>query len=204
MIGKPIEPSSESARRDNRKLALKAARRMFVDAGYAAFSMRSVAQELGISLGHLQHFFASKDDLLSEMLSLTAGEYRRNFKKIQRKRGFDPRVQLEDAVDYLVNDVTNKQVSKFFIELWPITGRNPLAFGLLQECFRENLAEFSSFVRNAKPDLSDALVESLSIQILALIDGLLIYNHTIRPAAVDIARLKADAVKTILAVIDAA
>jgi AcrR family transcriptional regulator len=47
---------------------LRAAKRVFVRNGGAAFSARGVAKEAKVSLGAVQHFFPSKNDLLAAML----------------------------------------------------------------------------------------------------------------------------------------
>ncbi|MCA8893865.1 MAG: TetR family transcriptional regulator, partial [Amphiplicatus sp.] len=44
---------------------LETARTILVRDGHAGLSMRKVAQESGIALGHLQHFFATREALLN-------------------------------------------------------------------------------------------------------------------------------------------
>jgi AcrR family transcriptional regulator len=48
------------------------ARRTLVDQGYDDVSLRGVAERLGITLGNLQYYFRTRDDLLLEVVRLEA------------------------------------------------------------------------------------------------------------------------------------
>lgn len=55
----------------------EAALRLTVDEGLEAVTMRRVAAEAGVSLGQVQHYFASKDELLMVTLELISEQFTR-------------------------------------------------------------------------------------------------------------------------------
>lgn len=63
---------------DERRAALaEAVWRLMVDEGLEAVSMRRVATAAGVSLGQVQHYFASKDELLMVALELVGDQFTR-------------------------------------------------------------------------------------------------------------------------------
>ena len=59
----------KTAKGEERREAIQAAaRRMLLDEGYAGVSLRRIATNLGISVGNLQYYFHTKDDLVESVL----------------------------------------------------------------------------------------------------------------------------------------
>lgn len=56
---------------------LQTAALLFTEKGYAAVSMRDVANELGISVGNLTYHYPKKDDLVQEVAALHQESYRK-------------------------------------------------------------------------------------------------------------------------------
>ena len=55
---------------DSRKLILDTAARLFRDDGYAAVSLRTLAARCGMKAGSLYYHFASKDEIVAEVLRI--------------------------------------------------------------------------------------------------------------------------------------
>ena len=61
--------TSRSAKGEERREAIEAAaRRMLLDEGYAGVSLRRIATRLGISVGNLQYYYPTKDDLVESVI----------------------------------------------------------------------------------------------------------------------------------------
>lgn len=73
------EPAGRKGAR-RRAEVLAEARRVLVDDGYDRFVMREIAAGLGITLGNLQYYFASRDDLLEAVIR---AEFDRNQGDVQ-------------------------------------------------------------------------------------------------------------------------
>ena len=60
---------AKSSKGEERREAIEtAARRMLLDDGYAGVSLRKIATQLGISVGNLQYYFSTKDDLVEAVI----------------------------------------------------------------------------------------------------------------------------------------
>ena len=60
---------AKSSKGEERREAIEAAaRRMLLDEGYAGVSLRRIATKLGISVGNLQYYFPTKDDLVESVI----------------------------------------------------------------------------------------------------------------------------------------
>ncbi|WP_285320858.1 TetR/AcrR family transcriptional regulator [Pseudarthrobacter sp. lyk4-40-TYG-27] len=183
---------------NGRKEAIvQAARSLFVSEGYSAFSMRSVAKSQGISLGHLQHFFHTKTDLLWAILEYTTETYVRAYESFIRSLPDSPEERFRGVVQYLLDDVRNAEVTAFFVEWWPVTLRDASARELLRRLYKRNMDDFSRFIGDARPDLAPWKVQSLALQVMALIDGILIYCHTESPSDAEFSRVTEEVAATI-------
>ena len=190
------EPTT-AQKADNRALALEAARRLFIDEGYAAFSMRKVARAIGISQGHLQHFFPTREDLVSAMLEQTAEHYSSIYQTLFGDVEGHGLARFEGVVRFLVQDITNREMTNFFIELWPMTAHNETASTMLRDIYRRNCEGFARVVQELWPTAPAEEVHDMSLQILALIDGLILYCHSARPDGAMLSRAQQRAMRTI-------
>ncbi len=90
-------PSTERGRR-TRDALVTAARRVFETRGYAATRMQDVAAEAGVSHGTVYTWFASKDELLSEVTHSIVGEVVDASRERPREvSGVDPYERLASA-----------------------------------------------------------------------------------------------------------
>jgi AcrR family transcriptional regulator len=178
-------------------VAIETARRLFIEDGYAAFSMRKVARAIGISQGHLQHFFPTREDLVNAMLDQTAAHYIGIYEAALSRTEGDAVARFEDVVNYLIEDITNSEMTHFFLELWPLTAHSEKARAMLPQIYRRNYAGFANVVLDIRPELSQQAAQDIALQILALIDGLILFCHSARPDADALARAQQGAKKTI-------
>lgn len=182
---------------DNRALALEAARRLFIEEGYAAFSMRKVARAIGISQGHLQHFFPTREDLVSAMLEQTAHHYSEIYETLLVGVEGQGLARFEGVVRFLVQDITNREMTNFFFELWPMTAHNEMASTMLRDIYRRNCEGFAQVIQELWPTATEEDVQDMSLQILALIDGLILYYHSARPDDAMLERVQRRTMETI-------
>jgi AcrR family transcriptional regulator len=192
---------SPSTKANNRDLAMEAARRLFIDEGYAAFSMRKVARAIGISQGHLQHFFPTREDLVNAMLEQTAAHYIKVYETVLVGSEASGVTRFESVIEFLVQDITNREITNFFFELWPMTAHNETASVMLRGIYRRNCEGFAQVVKEVRPDLAPDDVQDISLQILALIDGLILYNHSVAPDPAALARVQRRAIGTIIQIV---
>lgn len=77
-----------------------AARRMFVEKGYAATRTRDIAREAGINLSMLNYYFRSKENLFEQVML----ESFSNFIAVIRAELDDPHTSLEEKITLFANN----------------------------------------------------------------------------------------------------
>lgn len=66
----PPPPLAQAPVHESRRLILDTAARLFREEGYAATSLRDIAGECGIKAGSIYYHFASKDEIVGEVLRI--------------------------------------------------------------------------------------------------------------------------------------
>jgi AcrR family transcriptional regulator len=169
--------SAESNRPDRGiERVLKAARTVFVRGGGASFSARGVAKEAGVSLGAVQHFFRTKNELLAGTLEHVLADFRREYDVLQAALPFNPEARLLGAIDILVADVWRQESRQFFFGLYALSGHNEFAQCLVNEVYEHHRRRLAQYLGAARPRLSERRCLDLALQIAALIEGLMIYT----------------------------
>ncbi len=120
-----VEPGS-----DSRRLILDTAARLFRDEGYAAVSLRDIAGECGMKAGSLYYHFASKDEIVAEVLRIGV---ERTFEHVRRAvmelpPDADPELLLRAAV---------RAHLRAMLELHDYTSANVRIFGQVPAAVRE-------------------------------------------------------------------
>ncbi|PRW62322.1 TetR family transcriptional regulator [Actinopolyspora mortivallis] len=90
----PEEPRSGSGRRAQ---LLSIAARLFAEQGFTATTVREIAEQAGILSGSLYHHFASKEEMVDEILRSYLGAQLAAFRRVTEEGG-DPRQELTGLI----------------------------------------------------------------------------------------------------------
>ena len=82
---------------DTRTIILETARRLFIQQGYAATSIRQLANEAGIGKATIYHHFKNKEALITTLLAEDVGPIQAVFDAVQA--GQDPRRRIAVAIE---------------------------------------------------------------------------------------------------------
>lgn len=181
---------------------LRAARRVFVRAGGAAYSARGVAKEAGVSLGAVQHFFPTKQKLLAATLEHVLADFRRAYERVEAELPFNAEARLLAVIDTLVEDVWRQDSRKFFFGLYALSCYNGAAGRLVNDVYLHHQRRLAGYLGAARPHLTEQQCLDLALQVGAMIDGLMIYTgpgaRAVRPRA-RLARIVRDSVLRLIA-----
>lgn len=155
---------------------LLAAHRLFVREGGAEFSCRGVAKEAGVSLGAVQHFFPSKDELLAATLEHVLAEIRREYEHLQEELPFSAKARLLGVIDVLVADAWRQDSRRFFLGLHALSCRNAFAERLVSAMCKHHQRRLAGFIGAAAPHLTERQCLDLALQLCAMLDGLTFYT----------------------------
>lgn len=146
--------------------------------GLDAVSLRQVATEAGVSMGRVQHYFATKDEMLSFAFR-TVGE------RVRRRIGAaaaaveqppTPRSLLRAM---LLEMLPLSAQSRFEAPVWVATLGKAVVAPEVAAPLREDARRFTDFVaeqiRAARGDCADDTAQRDAQTLLALVDGLMVH-----------------------------
>ena len=156
---------------------LLAARRLLAAEGYAGLSMRRVAQESGMSLSNVQHYYASKDVLVEALLLYIMDVFQAKMDSIAL--GMIGRPQVErflTTVDMFLEEITDPVMHAVFFEIWALASRHPFASALMGKMMARERKAIYGLIRGLNPALSDEQTMQRSVLIVAQIQGLMLFR----------------------------
>ena len=149
---------------------LGAASRLLVENGYHKLSMRSVASAAGMSLGNLQHYYSTKEELVTQMITHAIDGYIQYFEDI-RSKAETPDEEFADLVGLVMRDLNNRETTVFFPEIWSIANHEPRFNAALDALYTSWRAILGRAIAQVNPDLEPAQVTRLALFVSSSIEG---------------------------------
>jgi AcrR family transcriptional regulator len=177
---KIVEPEGRARRSfskkppDIRQLELiQATCRCLSRQGAAETSVRTIADEAGLSLGMVRHHFNSKDELLAATLQHLSNEYQVDLRKAAAAAPKDPEEQLRAFIfASLSSEAQEPAYVKIRFLFWELARTNPVVRRVhdrIYKRFRRQLHLVLSGVARAKNSPADTKL--LTAVIMALLKG---------------------------------
>jgi AcrR family transcriptional regulator len=172
------KPSSTTEKGLGRAQAvLQAARRLLAEQGYAGLSMRRVAQDAGMTLSNVQHYYASKDLLLEALLLTTMNEFQAKMDRIAAEMRDRPRLdRFLSTVDMFLEEITDPVTHALFFEIWALASRNPFASTLMDLMMERERKTVYHLIKGLNPAISDEAYRERAILMVAQIEGLMLFR----------------------------
>lgn len=148
---------------------LNAAENILIDSGYHNLSMRKVAGKAGISVGNLQYYFPSKEDLIEALLNNVIQDYLNIFDEI-RHHG-TPKEQFTHMIEQIVKDLNTKRTTIFFPELWSLANHEKNINKFMDAMYGKYRGVLASVICEINPALSKQQAKRLSIFISSSLEG---------------------------------
>lgn len=149
---------------------LDAAVTVLIEHGYHNLSLRRVADEAGLRLGNLQHYFPTKDALVQAMLDRVIEGYLARFSRIQ-SRGLDPEAEFLKIIETVFLDLNTRRTTVFFPELWSLANHDPGIAVHMEQMYERYREALGASIARLNPALSVAEVKRLGLFISASIEG---------------------------------
>ena len=178
---------------------IRAARDILIRTGYHGFTMRAVAAECEISVGNLNYYYASKADLLADLLEIVIEGYLADFDDILSESDPQtPEQALEGVIRFIIADLGTRETTVFFPELWALANHDANASKRMHELYAKARLVFDDLIPKINPALSKSEVRQVSLFLSASLEGLTIFVGHKKPWAKDRQRLSNIAAKGLL------
>ncbi len=152
---------------------LAAAREIFAAEGYAGLSMRGVAARVKVSLSTVQHYYQDKDTLVEAVLLYMIDDYRMRLEQLaQTMTSASQLDRLSAAMDLLLADTQQPEVSSVFVEIWSLANRSAVAANIVRKVRIREQKEFLRLIQGLLPGFSEREYEMRAALMIAQIEGL--------------------------------
>ena len=154
---------------------LAAARELLAGDIGEQFTLRNVADHVGMRVSHLQYYFATKGDLVRALLASVAADYSAKTTEVLAQVPNTPTARFMAWIDYLLLDCWDPRTRHFFIRLWGLVESEDANSGqLLQEFYATDIAEIARLLQDLSPHLSDDLRLRRAAIIAGMVEGMML------------------------------
>lgn len=156
---------------------LQAARRLLAAEGYAGLSMRRVAQDAGMGLSNLQHYYGSKEQLLEALLLSTMDAFQAKMDRIAVAMADRPQVErFLTTVDMYLDEITEPTTHAVFFEIWALASRHPFASSLMGRMMGRERRAVYGLIHGLDPAIGEVETMERAVLIVAQIQGLMLFR----------------------------
>ncbi len=153
---------------------LRCARRVLREHGAAGFSVRKVSQAAGISLGHLQHYFATRADLLRAVLVDMEQRFHDHYKASISVIA-EPVERLDACAEFILGDEVATFAAPLLREFWSLARRDEEIAESLDDFYTGFRLFTCRIVRDANPALDEQAALQISSALIGALSGAFIY-----------------------------
>jgi len=182
---------------------LEVARRLFTEGGYGEMTMRRIAEQMGISLSNVQHYFPSREKLLRALLESVMNSYDPAYEEIRNRPG-PPQEKLVAVVRYLLADSSKGETERLFVEIWSLATRDPIAREIFDNMYAHHRRNLAGIVAEVNPALPENQVQMRAALVAMQIEGLMLLISDSKPQHAELAGIEDECVAAILRIVEAA
>ncbi|MFS8980980.1 MULTISPECIES: TetR/AcrR family transcriptional regulator [Cupriavidus] len=148
---------------------------VLIAAGYAGYTINRVANDAGIRLSTLQHYFSTREALLRATLEEVAKRYFERFRGLAENRNRSPQARLEAIIDDAFAEFAKPGMPAALFESWGLALHEPFARDVVVEVQKQFTRLFANLVGELNPELSMEERELRGTLIVSSCEGLVIF-----------------------------
>jgi AcrR family transcriptional regulator len=157
---------------------------IFVRDGYAQFSARKVAKELGISLNNLQHYCGNTENLCRQMIKAKLGHFVKAVNHLVENASAEtPMERLAVAIRENSSATFDTETGKFFFQMGALASHDESIKDLMVSQYNHFLTGFCQLITEINPQLPADKVRTYAALIATQIEGVFFYQDQLSPTS---------------------
>lgn len=152
-----------------REQILDAAAAILIGEGYAGFSVRKVAERLGMRLSNVQYYFAAPGEIVSALFAREMDRAHRAFESSGSR-------DLETLIGMLLDGQDDADNCRLFWELWALSARDPDTAAIMARFYDGYRRAIEDLIRRAAPAIPPAHRRRRALLLMAMIEGLSLFR----------------------------
>ncbi len=169
---------------------LDAARDIFMEQGYSSLTMRKVAARANISIGNLNYYYRTKEDLLRDLLEYVINPYLDEFERVRKQAGMSPEKQIRAVLGFWLDDLETPETTGFFPECWALSNHNTFVAELVDNLYIKARQSLNELIPQINPTLTQKESEQIALYMCASMEGLTIFAGHGKPWSTQLQQLK--------------
>ncbi len=153
-----------------------AAAEVFMRDGYADFSARKVAKELGISLSNLQHYCGNTDDLCFQMIKSKLEYYTARSQDTYACTTMTPMDKFALVMRENISATYSDFTARLFFQMGALATQDERIREVMIDQYEIFLDLLKNLIRQINPNLGSASVQTYSGLIATMIEGNFFYQ----------------------------
>ncbi|GAA4776858.1 MULTISPECIES: TetR/AcrR family transcriptional regulator [Streptomyces] len=158
---------------------LDAAERLLSASGGAQLTLRAVADEAGVRLGHLQHYFPSRAELVAALLDRVLET---SLARIAERTGPSAGADPASVLDAVLGDHDDAALVRLFTEVWSMAAHDPAAAAAVRSFYAGYVARLTGIVRHRVPGLGEAAARARAEVFVMTAEGSALFRSGIAGA----------------------
>lgn len=158
-------------------MLLEAAEQVLVTSGNATATMRNFAAAAHVSIGHLQHYFPTRSDLMQAVLQRVLHRslaWMRETTGIDLDAGSEGPVSRDDSgriVAAIMHLQTDPAVVRLYVEIWAMAASDEEIAAVLREFYREYLRYVELVIGRAQAGLAPDARRARAHSVVTIFEG---------------------------------
>ncbi len=157
-----------------REQILSAAVAMLIAGGAGDLTMRTLAARLEMSLGNLQYYFASKEDLIDALVASLCADYEARL-LASIPPGQPAEARLAAFADFMLADIATPEGSVVFWELWAMSAHNRRVAEAVNRMHALEHETIRALVQGISPELTGVQLDVRATLVAAVLEGLSVF-----------------------------
>lgn len=160
---------------------LYAALTILIDEGYNAISFRNIAKACDMTVGNVNYYFSSKQELIRQLLEAIIGHYEDTFDDLYAEGNLAAEERLKAYITVVIEDIKTKKTTRLFPELWALGNHDEFVAERVEALYRRARAYLHDIIIEMNPVLPAKEREILALFISASLEGMTVFAGYNKP-----------------------
>ncbi|WP_151613391.1 TetR/AcrR family transcriptional regulator [Sinorhizobium alkalisoli] len=184
--------------RERVRQILDEALNIIVADGFEGLTLRSVARGAKITIGNLQHYFATHDDLLRATTRYILHNYLQEYDRLADLHKGDALHQFEATMRFLIEDCKDPRTNAIFFSLWALAQRNSFASEMMDLMYCDHRQSIEKQLAAINPHMPKDMRPIRAALIAVQIEGLMLLIAANRPKHAELRGIEEECLNQIL------
>jgi AcrR family transcriptional regulator len=177
---------------------LRAAVNLLIEEGYAAFTLRKIADRCGLKVGNISYYFPTKQSLLSQLLEDILADYHQISDRIYGAQSLTAEEKLSRLLVLWLEDIQTRWTTNLFTELWAMANHDRSIAEKVDTFYQRGQDRLRALIAEINPGLPDVEQRLLSAYVASCMEGTTLFAGFNKPWADKMPWMAGLAVRSVL------